>query len=375
MQLPIPTFHPSRTAQLNIHATVHDLGDLVIHTRIARAIEAGRPQYGFHRGVVVAAELRLDALLNRIASLPSWNSYRPNDYNMLVDGPGVFLEVFGTEKPSHCTCGVSISGDTLELVEVAAARIMDAAGAERIVAPMFAMNWYFMTATGLDFVTTNEVLSDVLLDEAYPDVVGGVAAFINRYLDAPEAILVLQGPPGSGKTRLLRAVLGELARRRGGEVRVMSTNDPRALENEQLYIRFLTNPVDVFALEDADHLMRPRSDGNELMQRFLAIADGIVRNKGEKSSSRQSAQCRGSRRRTGASRPVFCTPNDPEPAARQRPNACGRMCERRRPVGAALARLRRASQPTYSVAELYRLTTERSGLQDVSDRTPLALAG
>ena len=144
------------------------------------------------------------------------------------------------------------------------------------------MNWYFMTNNGLDFITTNEVLSDVLLDEAYPDVAGGVPAFINRYLDAPEAVLILQGPPGSGKTRLLRAVLGELARRRGEEVSVMSTNDPRALENEQLYVRFLTNPVDVFALEDADHLMRPRSDGNELMQRFLAIADGIVRNQGRK---------------------------------------------------------------------------------------------
>ena len=112
MQLPIPEFHPSRTAQPNIHANVHDLGDLVIHTRIAKAIETGRPQYGFHRGIVVAAELRLDVLLNRFASLPSWTAYRPNDYNMMVDGPGVFLEVFGTEKPSHCTCGVSISGDT-----------------------------------------------------------------------------------------------------------------------------------------------------------------------------------------------------------------------------------------------------------------------
>ena len=41
---------------------------------------------------------------------------------------------------------------------------------------------------------------------------GGVTTFIERYLDAKEAVLVLQGRPGAGKTRLIRAILGEIAR-------------------------------------------------------------------------------------------------------------------------------------------------------------------
>ncbi len=35
-------------------------------------------------------------------------------------------------------------------------------------------------------------------------------------------------------------------------------------------------------MEDADHVMKPRADGNDHLHRFLTIADGVVRSQGRK---------------------------------------------------------------------------------------------
>src|SRR6185436_20176296 len=102
------------------------------------------------------------------------------------------------------------------------------------------------------------------------------------YLDAAETVLVLQGPPGTGKTRLIRAVLGEISRRKGGEAQALYTGDKKALESDEIFVKFITGWDDAFVVEDADHLLKARADGNEHLHRFLAIADGVVRAQGRK---------------------------------------------------------------------------------------------
>jgi SpoVK/Ycf46/Vps4 family AAA+-type ATPase len=123
---------------------------------------------------------------------------------------------------------------------------------------------------------------DVLCDAAYPEIRGGVRNFIARYLDAPETVLVLQGPPGTGKTRLIRAILGEMSRRKGEEAECLYTGDMRTLESDGIFVRFITGTHDAFVVEDADHLLKPRADGNQHLHRFLTIADGVVRSQGRK---------------------------------------------------------------------------------------------
>lgn len=125
-------------------------------------------------------------------------------------------------------------------------------------------------------------LDDILHDEAYPEIKEGVTSFIQRYLDAPETVLVLQGPPGTGKTRLIRAILGEISRRKNGHAQALYTGDKRSLENDEIFVKFITGWHDAFVVEDADHLLRPRASGNENLHRFLTIADGVVRSQGRK---------------------------------------------------------------------------------------------
>lgn len=56
----------------------------------------------------------------------------------------------------------------------------------------------------------------------------------------------------------------------------------KALASDEIYVRFITGSHDAFVVEDADHLLKPRADGNDHLHRSLAIADGVVRAQGRK---------------------------------------------------------------------------------------------
>ena len=148
---------------------------------------------------------------------------------------------------------------------------------------MFSIDWHFLTAKGdLKSAGIEELADDVLQDAAYPQLASGVARFINDYITAADAVLVIQGPPGTGKTRLIRAILGEISRRKDGRANALFTGDKKALESDQIFVKFITGREDVFVVEDADHLLKPRAEGNEHLHRFLTIADGVVRAQGRK---------------------------------------------------------------------------------------------
>jgi hypothetical protein len=147
----------------------------------------------------------------------------------------------------------------------------------------FTIEWYFTDSNrGLNSTSFDELMVDRLYDEAYPSLGEPLASFVNRYLEASETVLVLQGGPGpgTGKTRLVRAILGALSARKADSARVLYTADKRALESDEIFVEFVTGSHDAFLIEDADHLLLARSNGNHDLHRFLAIADGVVRAQG-----------------------------------------------------------------------------------------------
>jgi hypothetical protein len=202
---------------------------------------------------------------------------------MLLDADGLFVAAYGNRKADYCSCSFYIWARNLARAEEAKERILAKAGSTRITEPMFSIDWHFLTARGeLESATIEEMADDVLRDRAYPAIQGGVHAFVARYLDAPETVLVLQGPPGTGKTRLIRAILGEMSRRKGEQAQALYTGDMKALTSDEVFVKFITGWHDAFIVEDADHVLKPRADGNEHLHRFLTIADGVVRSQGRK---------------------------------------------------------------------------------------------
>jgi hypothetical protein len=262
---------------------VHSLGELVLQNRTATALEQGAARYPIYRVVRLAARIELEVLLDAIALDADWRAERIHMEALILDGEGLFVSAYGSRKADYCSCVFHVWSADVARAEAAKARILAKAGSTLITEPMFSIEWNFLTSQGeLESAVIDEMADDVLHDRAYPEIKGGVRAFIDRYLDSPETVLVLQGPPGTGKTRLIRAILGEISRRKGEPAQGLYTGDMKALASDEIFVRFITGWHDAFVVEDADHLLKPRADGNQHLHRFLTIADGVVRSQGRK---------------------------------------------------------------------------------------------
>jgi hypothetical protein len=172
--------------------------------------------------------------------------------------------------------------DTEERGEATLASVLGTLRPYRITDIGFCLNWRFLDGKGeINRASTDETEGEALRDEAYP-AIAPVGEFIEEYLSDPEAVLVLQGSPGTGKTRLIRAILAAISRRQGNATEVLYTGDAALLDRDEVFLEFITNSYSAFVIEDADHLLKPRSGGNQSLHRFLNIADGIASAHGKK---------------------------------------------------------------------------------------------
>jgi hypothetical protein len=269
-----------------ITGVTHDVFDFATfakHTRLAKAWAGRRAEYVIHRDLRFSARTELHAIFDDLAVNLGWRAHRIDATSLLLDADGLLVSGSGSRKPDYCSCKFNIWAQTPHQADAARAAIVAQIGDALIRDPMISIDWNFLSGKGeLHSTHMEEIADDTLYDEAYPDIQGGVASFVTRYLDSAETVLVLQGAPGTGKTRLIRGVLGEIARHKGGSARALFTSDKKALEGDEIFVKFLTGGSDAFVVEDADHLLQPRAKGNEHLHRFLTIADGIVQAQGRK---------------------------------------------------------------------------------------------
>jgi hypothetical protein len=268
---------PPLDLSVQINHREHQFPEAILRARIARAISASHTHYPIHRLVRCAARSKLQPLFDDIAMKSGLEAHRLQNGWVLLDGPGLFAEVWGAWKTGYSSFVAHVWADSPPRAQELHDTLMRIIGERRVLEQMFVINWQFSTGEGLRSASFEEIPDGALLDEAYPMLGEPVSAFIQRYLDAPETVLVLQGPPGTGKTRLVRAVLAALSARKGESAEVMYTSDRRALEKDEIFVEFITSSSDAFVIEDADHLLMARSNGNIDLHRFLAVADGVVR--------------------------------------------------------------------------------------------------
>ncbi len=259
------------------------VANAIVKARALQSFTANASRYPIHRYVSCAAHGTLRSLVDDLALEMGLSAQRLDIGHLLLDGAGVFMQVWGSKKSGYCSCSAKIWASDKPRAEEARAALLRIVGERRIVAPRVTMDWHFCTGGGsLNNACFEEIVEEELHDEAYPVLGEPVRDFINRYLTANETVLVVLGPPGAGKTRLVRAILGELSRRKGDSAEIMYTCDKRALEGDEIFVNFITGSHEVFVVEDADHILTPRANGNLDLHRFLAIADGVVRAQGRK---------------------------------------------------------------------------------------------
>ena len=115
------------------------------------------------------------------------------------------------------------------------------------------------------------------VEEMYPFLKGeSLGDYYDRYMESSANILLLIGPPGTGKTTFIR---GLLAHRNCSAI---VTYDAGILEKDGFFAKFIEDDAEVMVLEDSDAFLKSRSDGNTMMHRFLNVGDGLVTTKGKK---------------------------------------------------------------------------------------------
>ena len=107
--------------------------------------------------------------------------------------------------------------------------------------------------------------------EFYPWIQEGVDKYIDRFLDADSSILLMVGPPGTGKTSFLRHMISSR------NLIANVTYDEELLSSDEFFHSFITSKSQLMVIEDADNLISSRDSGNRLIPRFLNTAEGLVK--------------------------------------------------------------------------------------------------
>lgn len=134
---------------------------------------------------------------------------------------------------------------------------------------------FYMPQNGLD-----------IKPEYYPDM-SDPKRFLADYLASDEAILLLAGEPGTGKTTLLRYLITEY------KLTTHIIYDDKLMDRDGPFQSFLfgdsdyrpsdddepaDSQRDIMIIEDADTILGSRErDGNKLMARFLNVSDGLIK--------------------------------------------------------------------------------------------------
>lgn len=134
------------------------------------------------------------------------------------------------------------------------------------------LKWDYKAANGINDQHFYIERANEAKDEFYPFLNDTVDNFIDRYLNSAAPILMLIGPPGTGKTSFIRHLLYTK------KLPTQVTFDENVMIDDTYYINYMSQDTyKLLVIEDADVALASRqTDENKLMSKFLNISDGLV---------------------------------------------------------------------------------------------------
>jgi SpoVK/Ycf46/Vps4 family AAA+-type ATPase len=275
--------HGEMPVSFSWQGELRDFARSLVRIRMLRSLNRSAARYPLFRSFETSVIGRLDEVLDDMALRSGLTAQRVDAIHLLLDDRDAFASIRGKQVSGTSSLTIEIWARTRVRLESLRELLFTLGGTHVRRRDTITIDWQFASAhMGLTNVTFDEATEPDLLDEAYPTLGGSVERYVDRYIAAPETVLVILGPPGTGKTRLVRSILTALSHRKDDSARVLYTADQKAVESDGIFVDFVTGSHDAFVIEDADHLLRARANGNRDLHRFLAIADGVVRAQGRK---------------------------------------------------------------------------------------------
>lgn len=243
---------------------VSDLDDLVISEILKNRIDSGKKTV--HRETTV--------LCNR-AKWAEWAEQNYNDY-LYVQGNSSNGFIIEEETLNYIKFDVNSNSTTVRAVgDVDFCDDM----VEIIENNFDVVTSYIEWVYSSDGASCNVPLNRDRLPvaEMYPFLKGEtLESYYDRYMESSANILLLIGPPGTGKTTFIRGLLAHTSSS------AIVTYDAQILEKDGFFARFIEDESNIMVLEDSDAFLKSRNDGNTMMHRFLNVGDGLVTTKGKK---------------------------------------------------------------------------------------------
>lgn len=138
-------------------------------------------------------------------------------------------------------------------------------------------SFYFDEKEGLKCQVYDQKYSDVIIDEAYPNI-NQVQEFFDRYYASKQSVLIFIGMPGTGKTSLIRNIIAKYNSTSDDSAGVFYTASATALNCDSLFQQFMSSKSRTLVLEDIDLHLSARNDGNTFMYKLLSTSDGLIKN-------------------------------------------------------------------------------------------------
>jgi hypothetical protein len=100
--------------------------------------------------------------------------------------------------------------------------------------------------------------------------------YYERYMASSASILLLIGPPGTGKTSFIRGLMQHT------QSSAIVTYDENIMSKDYVFANFIEGDKNLMVIEDADMFLKARSEGNTTMHKFLNVGDGLVTTRNKK---------------------------------------------------------------------------------------------
>lgn len=108
------------------------------------------------------------------------------------------------------------------------------------------------------------------IQAAYPWINTPLAQYIGEFLDSDANVLILIGPPGTGKTTFIKNLIHQ------AKANAKVAYDEKVLQGDDFFAGFIEDDCRFLIMEDADTFLESRQDGNTMMHRFLNVSDGLI---------------------------------------------------------------------------------------------------